>query len=317
MTIITVIRNVAFFTNAFKYLVAFIPVVMVAPRYLNGEIEWGVVTQAGMAFAQILDQTTQLIVGQFQNLTEFVAVVMRLGTLWDAVTEAAAPPKPALQIVDDDTRVAYDRLTLRTPKEGRLLINRLSVEVPRGKRLLIEGPNGAGKSALFRATAGIWTEGEGRIFRPHRNQIMVLPQRPYTVPGSLRDQLLYGLPVDEMSDDDLLMALRTVRFDPILERIGGLYAEQNWSNILSVGEQQLLAFARLLLANPPFALLDQAVSALDLLRAKHLYHVLSRTSISYISVGEHSQLQEYHDMVLELENNGHWKLRTAHPAAVG
>src|SRR5262249_39122481 len=144
-SIITVIRNVGFFTSGFRYLVSFIPVLIVAPRYLRGEIEFGVVTQAAMAFAQILDQATSLIVQQFQNLAEFVAVVMRLGTLWDAITEAATPVQPAIQTVEDDTRVAYERLTLRTPKEGRVLIKELNVEVPRGKRLLIDGCNGAGK----------------------------------------------------------------------------------------------------------------------------------------------------------------------------
>jgi putative ATP-binding cassette transporter len=317
LAIITVIRNLGFFTSGFKYLVAVIPVLIVAPRYLRGEIEFGVVTQAAMAFAQVVGQATQLIVVQFQNLAEYLAVVRRLGTLWDAISEAAAPPRKALQIVEDDTRVAYDQLTLRTPKEGRLLINKLSVEVPRGKRLLIEGPNGAGKSALFRATAGIWMEGEGRIFRPHRDQLMVLPQRPYTAPGSLRDQLLYGLPVEELSSDQLLATLHAVKLAPLLERVGGLDVEQDWANTLSPGEQQLLAFARLLLANPPFALLDEAVSALNPQRCKQLYQILFRTSISYISVADHVSIREYHDMVLELHQDGQWNVEPAQRAAVG
>jgi putative ATP-binding cassette transporter len=315
--IIIVIRNVGFFTSGFKYLVPLIPVVIVAPRYLRGEIEFGVVTQAAMAFAQILDQATSLIVVQFQNLAEFVAVVMRLGTLWDAITEAATPARPAIQIVEDDTRVAYERLSLRTPKEGRLLIKELSVQVPRGKRLLIDGPNGAGKTALFRATAGIWLEGEGRIIRPHRDQMLVLPQRLYTAHGSLRDQLLYGHSVDEFGGDRILAALRAVNFEPVLERLGGLDLERDWSHTLSPGEQQLLALARLLLVNPPFALLDQAVGALDPQRGKQIYQVLARTTISYISVGDLVQLQEYHDTVLELQNDGQWRIRPAQRKAVG
>lgn len=307
--IIRVARNVGFFTSPFKYLVSFIPTLIVAPSYLRGEIEFGVVMQAGMAFAQILDQVNQLIVVQFRNLSEFAAVVLRLGTLWDAITEACAPAHPAIEVVEDDRRVAYERLTLRTPKEGRLLIHELAVEVPRGKRLLIDGPNGAGKSALVRATAGIWLEGEGRIVRPNRDRMMVLPQRPYMVAGSLREQLLYGLPEDEISDDQLLAALHAVKFEPVLERIGGLDIDQDWLNTLSAGELQLVAFARLLLENPPFALLDQAVSALDPHRGQQLYQVLSKTSISYISVGDHTHLQRYHDTVLELHHDGEWQLR--------
>ncbi|HLJ94104.1 MAG TPA: SbmA/BacA-like family transporter [Gemmataceae bacterium] len=309
--IIDVLRNVGFFTSGFKYLVSVIPVLIVAPRYLRGEIEFGVVTQAGMAFAQILDKATELIVVQFANVTEFAAVVLRLGALWDAITEAVAPAQPAIRIIEDDRQVAYEGLTLRTPKEGRLLIHDLSVEVLHGKRLLVEGPNGAGKSALFRATAGIWREGEGRIYRPHRELMMVLPQRPYTPPGSLREQLLYGLDVDEISEKQLIAALRAVKFEPILERVGGLDIEQDWSNTLSVGEQQLLAFARLFLANPPFALLDQAIGALDPQRGQNLYQHLAKTSISYISVADHVPLQPYHDTVLELHLDGEWLVKPA------
>jgi putative ATP-binding cassette transporter len=283
----------------------------VGPRFLRGEIEFGVVTQAGIAFAQIVDQATSLIVVQFQNVSEFIAVVMRLGTLWDAITEATTLPQPAVEIVEDENRVAYERLTLRTPKEGRVLIHDLCLEVPRGHRLLIEGPNGAGKSALFRATAGMWREGEGRILRPPRDQLLVLPQRPYTAPGSLRDQLLYGLPVDEISNEQLLAAVRAMKLEPILERVGGLDIEEDWSNRLSIGEQQLIALARLILANPPFALLDEAVNALEPQRAKHVYQVLARTSISYISVADHVPLHEYHDTVLELHSDGQWDVRPA------
>jgi putative ATP-binding cassette transporter len=309
LSILGVQRNVGFFTGAFNYFVQLIPVLIVAPRYLRGEIEFGVVTQAAMAFAQVVGQATELIVVQFQNLAAFAAVVRRLGTLWDAITEAAAPLRPAIHIVEDDRRVAYERLTLRTPKEERLLIRELSIEVSHGKRLLIDGPNGTGKSALVRATAGVWREGEGRIFRPRRAQLMVLPQRPYTLPGSLRDQLLYGLPVDDISDDQVLEALRGVKFEPILQRVGGLDVEHDWANTLSAGEQQLLALARLLLVNPPFALLDQAVSALEAQQGRQIYQLLSRTTISYISVGDPAQLQEYHDIALELQLDGQWKTR--------
>jgi putative ATP-binding cassette transporter len=315
--IISVIRNLGFFTSGFRYLVPFIPVLIVAPRYFRGQIEFGVVTQAAMAFAQILDQATSLIVVQFQNLAEFAAVAMRLGTLWDAITEAAAPARPGIQIVEDDSRVAYDRLSLRTPKDGRLLIKELSIQLPRGMRLLIDGPNGAGKTALFRATAGIWLEGEGRIVRPHRDKMLVLPQRLYTAHGSLRDQLLYGYSVNDIGDDRLLAALRAVNFEPVLERLGGLDIERDWSHMLSPGEQQLIGLARLLLVNPPFALLDQPVSALDPQRIQHFYQVLARTSISYITVGDQRLLQEYHDTVLDLQIEGKWTIRPAERKAVG
>ena len=139
--------------------------------------------------------------------------------------------------------------------------------------------------------------------------MLFLPQRPCPVLGSLRDQLLYGLTQDGVTDDRLLAALRTVEFEPILERVGGLNAERDWPNTLSTGEQQLLAFARLLLANPAFAFVDQAVSALGARRAQQLYQILSRTSITYLSIGDHVHLEEYHDTRLDLQEGGAWKVK--------
>jgi putative ATP-binding cassette transporter len=138
--------------------------------------------------------------------------------------------------------------------------------------------------------------------------MLVLPQRLFTVPGSLRDQVHYGPSTADVDDDRLLAVLRAVGFEPVLRRVGGLDIELDWSNTLSHGEQQLLAVARLLLVNPPFALLDEAVSALDPQRTKQLYQILARTSISYISVGDSALLREYHHMVLELQNDGRWEL---------
>jgi putative ATP-binding cassette transporter len=293
--------------------VPLIPVLIVAPRYLRGQIEFGVVTQSAMAFAQVLDATS-LIVVQFQSLSEFAAVVARLGGLWEVLERAAMPGQAGIQTVEDDERVAYEQLTLRTPRERRLLVQQLSVQVLRGERLLIAGPNGAGKSALFRATAGICAEGEGRVIRPHRDLILFLPQQPVVVRGSLRHQLLYGLHRRGVTDDRLQGALRAVQFASVLERAGGLDAEQDWATLTSTGEQQLLAFARLLLANPPFAFIDNAINALDPARGAQAYQALARSTITYLSVGDHARLNEYHDRVLEICNDGSWQLRPARSA---
>jgi putative ATP-binding cassette transporter len=219
------------------------------------------------------------------------------------------PSSRAIRITEDDRRVAFKGLTLRTPKEGRVLIDDLSLEIPRGQRLLILGDDGAGKSALFRAVGGLWETGAGEIVRPHRDQLMFLPPHPYLVGGSIRTQLLYGLSEKKFTDEWLMNVLRQVKFGPILERVGGLDAERDWAHTLSAGEQQLVAFARLLLANPRFAFLDQSVNALPPHRCKQLYHVLAATSITYLSVGDHIHLQEFHDLVLQLHDNGSWTVR--------
>jgi vitamin B12/bleomycin/antimicrobial peptide transport system ATP-binding/permease protein len=311
--VIAINRNVGFFTSGFNYLTPILPVLIVAPMYLRGEIEFGVVTQSAMAFAQLLGALS-IIVAQFQNISSFAAVVNRLGSLWEALEAARVPANRTIQVVEDCKRVAFEHLTLRTPKNNRLLLEDLSLDVPRGQRLLILGEDGAGKSALFRAAGGLWETGSGKVVRPPREQLLFLPAEPYLPSGTIRTQLVYGLPEDKFTDEWLVRVLHCLKFDYIVERMGGLDVEHDWAHVLSAGEQQLLAFARLLLANPRFAFLDRSVNALPPQRAKQLYQVLSATTISYLSIGDHIHIQEYHDTVLELHDNGSWRVHPAQSA---
>ncbi|HEY7423907.1 MAG TPA: SbmA/BacA-like family transporter [Gemmataceae bacterium] len=306
-TIIGVNRNLGFFTSWYGYMTQLIPVLITVPLYIRGSIEFGQVAQAQVGFNFVLDAFS-LIVKEFQRITTFAAVVERLGAFYEATEDVPVFAKPALEIVEEDDRVAFEGLTLTTPDDGRLLIEDLTLEVPGGKRLLISGPDGSGRTALMRATAGLWKDGQGRIARPPLERILFLPQQPYLTLGSLRDQLLYALPSDRIvSDDQLLTVLQDVQLDAVLERVGGLDTEQrDWTSILSLGEQQSLAFARLLLARPEFAFLDEAVSALPAPRARDLYELLARTSTTYISVGSSQDLLDYHDMLLQLQGEGVW-----------
>ncbi len=304
-SIVSVNRNIGLFSTGYNYLIQILPVLIVAPSYLRGEVEFGVVTQSTMAFAQILGAFS-LIITQFTQISTFAAVVNRLGAIWEALDEPPAVAARGIEVVHDDNRIAYENLTLRVPKDNKLLIGGLNVDVPLGRRLLILGPDGIGKGALGRATMGIWQAGDGRIVRPAHEHILFLPQRPYTAQGTLRDQF-FDADHDESGDDEkLISVLCEVTFGPILDRVGGLDVERDWANMLTVGEQQLLGVARLMVANPRFAFLDRATSALSVSRVKHIYQLLSATSITYITVGEHAMLRDYHDNVLELQDEGRW-----------
>jgi putative ATP-binding cassette transporter len=224
----------------------------------------------------------------------------------------AGPADSVIETVEDAAQIAYEGLTLRTPKEGRALIHDLWVQVPRGRRLLITGPNGSGRTSLLRATAGLWTRGEGRIIRPPLDQIVFLPSQPFLEPGTLRDQLLAAAGRDDVTDEQMREVLVRVGFEPALKRAGGLCAEGDWPSVLSLSEQQLLAFAGLLLANPRFAFLDEATSAVDPAAGRELYRLLRETSTTYVSVATDPALLEHHDLLLEIAGGGVWQVVPRH-----
>lgn len=313
--IVGVNRNVGFFTTGYNYLTPVIPVLVVAPLFFAREREFGDVTQAVTAFGFVLGAFS-VIVAQFSAISSFAAVVARVGAIFKGVDD---PPPPACEkrqvtVEENGPVVLIDKLTLCTPVEGRELIKDLRLEILPGGHVLVTGPNGAGKSALFRAIAGLWDWGDGTIVRPHWSDVVFVPPRPYTVPGTLRDQLTYACPKGGLTDERILGVLDRVKFAPVLERVGGLDAERDWPNTLSVGEQQVLAFARLLLARPKFVILDGATGALDAARERLLYHELARSDITYISIGDSPSLRDYHDVRLELLEDGAWRLRPVRDA---
>ncbi len=304
--IIGVNRNLGFFTSWYGYMTQLIPVLITVPLYIRGEIEFGQVMQAQVGFNFVLDSFS-LLVKEFQRITTFAAVVERLKDFYEATEPQTASAKSSLEIVEEP-RLAYAGLTLAAANDERLLVANLSLEIPRGKRLLILGPNASARTALMRATAGLWKTGQGRIVRPPMWSMMFLPQQPYLTLGSLRDQLLYALASrEQITEKRLLSVLQDVHLETVLERTGGLDTEQrDWTSILSLAEQQSLAFARLLVAEPKVAFLDESLSALPAERMRDLYGLLFRTVATYISTASGPELQEYHDQLLQLHSDGTW-----------
>jgi putative ATP-binding cassette transporter len=303
--LIAVNRNLAFFTTGYNYLIQIIPALVVAPLFIRGEIEFGVITQSAMAFSVLLGALS-LVVTQFQSISSFAAVVARLGSLADALEGVRAPAAAALEVREDDTRVAYERLTLRSPGNDHVLVKDLSVSVPRGTTALIVGPNDAAKVALLRATAGIWEHGSGRIVRPGLDAILFLPERPYLPPGTLREVILPTGRERDIGDEQLAPLLRRLDLDGLLERVGGLDVERDWDDVLSLGEQQLLSVARVVLAAPRFVFLERPHATLGAAHADRVLSLLRERSITYLTLGDGGDRLDDHDAVLELSDDGGW-----------
>ncbi|TAN49106.1 MAG: ABC transporter ATP-binding protein/permease [Methylococcaceae bacterium] len=326
--IILVNRNLGFFTIGYNYLAQIVPILIVAPLFFRGEIEFGVVTQSAMAFTHLLGAFS-LIVTNFQSISTFTAVIARLGSLEEAIDndgqrhvlameqDAAAVPAespaeaPAIEITEENDHVEHKHLTLLSPHDGRKLVKDLTVRVPFGTRLLISGPNEDAKMALFRATAGIWSGGEGQIVRPPFGQIYFLPERPYLPSVTLRELLVRTGQEEDVADELLIAELRALRIDSVIKRAGGFDVAHNWKDILSLGEQQLLAFVRLVLVSPRFVFLERVGHALSREDAANVLEVLAQKSITYITVGRHGVRDDddklkHYDAVLELMVDGNW-----------
>ncbi len=305
--IIAVTRNLGFFTNSYNYLTQLIPLLLVAPLYMRGEVEFGVVTQSAMAFAQVLGGFS-LIISQFETISSFAAVTERINMIFDAIDQAEIPVAGAIEVVADPARVAYEKLTLWKPREQHPLIRDLTLVVPHGTNLLITGPDATALTALFLATAGVWEKGEGRIIRPAGDGICFVPRHPLAVRCGLRSQLVVGSPGERFADHALTDVLEKVGLERMVARVGGLDPEHDWPNALSPEENRLLAIARVLLAAPRFVFLDRMDGELTPDQIDHVYDLFTESGISCLTAGEHDSLHKHHDTVLTLRMDGSWQI---------
>jgi putative ATP-binding cassette transporter len=309
--IIAVNRNLGFFTTGYNYMIQIIPALIVAPLFIRGEAEFGVITQSAMAFSHLLGAFS-LVVTQFQAISSYAAVLARLNALAEGVQERE-PGSAAIVVVEDDERVAYERLTLRTPHEGRVLIRELTLSLSRGTRLAISSHDPAVRGALMRATAGVWEDGEGRIVRPSLEHVAFLPERPYVPPGTLRTALGGDGRTTAPGDAEIRAVLAALGGEAIIERAAGLDAEHDWDKLLSIRDQAILSVARLLLARPHFAFVDNLGRMLGPHQLPAVLRMLTKRGVTYVVMDGVDAMGEaavaYVDLVLELAHDGGWRIR--------
>ena len=301
------------FTNPYKFIPYILPAIIIAPSVFSGQFEVGKVTEAQGAFLQIF-LYLNVFVDKFQDLTNLTASVNRLYYFEQYLEKSKKPSdlqqtRPNIHTIVANNRLAFKQLTLQTPNYQRTLIKNLSVELPPSRGLIIMGFSGCGKSSLLRAIAGLWNSGTGVIVRPSLDKMLFLPQRPYMILGTLRNQLTYPQANPQVADEFIYQVLHQVNLPDLAERFGGLNVEEDWADVLSLGEQQRLAFARILVNKPKYAILDEATSALDVQNEKSLYCHLQKMKTTYISVGHRPTLIEYHHTLLRIVDENKWEIK--------
>jgi putative ATP-binding cassette transporter len=304
MNVIFRLMRVTAFTATFGQLSPIIPFVFTAPFYFAGKIELGVMTQTAQAFGQVASALT-FFISYYTYLAAFKSVVDRLTSFDVAITQAQALSDAGpvhVANVERTPGISMDDIVLLLP-DGKPVIKIDHLNLSRGEDAAVSGPSGSGKSTLFRAIAGIWPYGEGRISGLDGTNTMIVPPRPYLPIGTLRAAVSYPALPGNYSDDEIRSALVDVYLPNLVDRLD---REEVWSQQLSSGEQQRVAIARVLLMRPSWLFLDESTSAVDEELEAKLYAVLARRlpNTTIVSIGHRSAILRLHQRHLAMRPSG-------------
>lgn len=303
-------KQLTWFTAGYSQFAIIFPFLVAAPRYFAGEIKLGGLMQISSAFGRVQDALS-FFVDSYTQLAEWRAVINRLTGFienMESVKEAAVAGEEGIKVERYSGSVFWVHdLDVCLPN-GDILLAKVNVELDAGDTLLVNGPSGVGKSTLMRAFAGLWPFGSGTVAIPKQQKTMFVPQKAYLPLGTLREVLLYpdaSVNIPESQIKEVMLQCKLEWLSDDLERV------EDWSHVLSLGEQQRIAFARVLLQKPEWLFLDEATSALDEATEKLLYKLvrdkLKGTTI--VSVGHRSTLNAFHNMKLTIEDlEGKWHI---------
>jgi vitamin B12/bleomycin/antimicrobial peptide transport system ATP-binding/permease protein len=294
-------KRLLFFTQSYGQASVIFPYLMVSPVYFSRAMQLGGLMQTGSAFERVQNALSYFVT-YYQSIAEYRAVVTRLSGFEDAIVAgrdlALTPPTVEVLPRDNSNVIAIERLNVRLPNRVPL-VNAEHIVLSPGERVLVTGPSGAGKSTLFRAIAGIWPFGSGRVLVPKDAKVMLLPQRPYFPLASLAAAVSYPARLGTFDDAQIAEVLTAVGLPEWADR---LHEEAHWNRMLSLGEQQRLAIARVILQAPDFLFLDEATASLDEPAEASLYRLLHERlkGTTIVSIGHRSTLGAFHRRRVEV-----------------
>jgi len=283
------------------YLAPVLPIILCAPKFLDGSMTLGEVMQAASAFT-IVQFAFNWLVDNYPRLADWTASARRVASLMVSLDALEDAENRVGRIERGGTagvalRLGHLSVTL---EDGTVVVKDAEVAIARGERVLVAGESGTGKSTLVRAIAGLWPWGRGRVEVETGAKMLLMPQRAYVPIGTLRRAVTYPRPPEDKSIDEVAWALKLVGLDHLIERIE---EDAPWDQMLSGGEKQRLAFARILLHRPNIVVLDEATSALDPVSQEHLMELLTKElrATTIVSVAHRPELEAFHDRKITLE----------------
>ena len=293
-------KQLVFLNSGYSQIAIIFPFVVAMNRYLTKEVTLGGLMQVASAFGRVQDSLSYFV-DMYSSIAQWQAVVMRLTYFGRHMHEVSQQAErfhverfAAADVVE------ADNMQINLP-DGKPLLENISFTLHPGHNVLIKGVSGSGKSTLLRAISGIWPFVDGKIFLPERDKLMFIPQKPYLPLGTLRAALNYpgNKPID---DTELIYLMDLCQIGYLKDKLD---LEADWSHVLSVGEQQRLAFVRAHIQQPQWLFLDEATSALDEDTEATMYSLLQERlqQTTVVSVGHRSTLNKYHELVLRLNKS--------------
>lgn len=293
-------KQLVFLNSGYSQIAIIFPFVVAMNRYLTKEVTLGGLMQVASAFGRVQDSLSYFV-DMYSSIAQWQAVVMRLTCfghhMHDVYQQAERFHVERFAAADV---VEVDNMQINLP-DGKPLLENISFTLHPGHNVLIKGVSGSGKSTLLRAISGIWPFVDGKIFLPERDKLMFIPQKSYLPLGTLRAALNYpgNKPID---DTELIYLMDLCQIGCLKDKLD---LEADWSHVLSVGEQQRLAFVRAHIQQPQWLFLDEATSALDEDTEANMYSLLQERlqQTTVVSVGHRSTLNKYHELVLRLNKS--------------
>lgn len=298
-------KQLSWLTNSYAQIAIIFPFVVAVPRYLSQNISLGGLMQIANCFGKVQDAMSYFV-DVYASLAEWQSCAERLLSFDKhiaAIEKETEEKSGSLVREETPDRLRLTDVTISVPamdenKRTREIISSAACTIRSGEHVILKGPSGSGKSTLLRTLAGFWPYVKGHIFMPAPSEMMFIPQKPYIPMGTSAEAASYPL---ETADEEILSPLLVeCGLSHLMEKTD---TEADWSHILSLGEQQKLAFVRVFLRKPKWVFLDEATSAMDEETEEKMYRLLTALpGTTVISIGHRSTLDKWHDRVLRIEN---------------